>query len=188
MIVQAFNQMPDRKLVVIGEGPDFAKVKAIAGDNITLLGFQSSEVLVDHMQRAKAFVFAAEEDFGIVPVEALSCGTPVIAFNKGGVTETVLDGKHGLLFDEQSKDCLIEAITRFEAQNDFGQFDPATLHARSLEFSTEQFKKQITAFVTELTNDQSASKLKQNHEEEAHLDPVPTRPHQHHDEQLATSN
>ncbi len=188
MIVQAFNQMPDRKLVVIGEGPDFAKVKAIAGDNITLLGFQSSEVLVDHMQRAKAFVFAAEEDFGIVPVEALSCGTPVIAFNKGGVTETVLDGKHGLLFDEQSDQCLIEAITRFEAQNDFGQFDPAALHARSLEFSTEQFKKQITAFVADLTNDQSAANRKSNQKEDATPNSASTQPLQHSIEQLTNNN
>lgn len=89
LIVEAFATMPDKRLVVIGEGPEFEKVKAKAGPNVELLGYQGSEVLRDYMQRARAFVFAAEEDFGIMPVEAQACGTPVIAFGKGGVLETI---------------------------------------------------------------------------------------------------
>ncbi|WP_028988633.1 glycosyltransferase family 4 protein [Thermithiobacillus tepidarius DSM 3134] len=89
VIVEAFATMPDKRLVVIGDGPEFEKVKAKAGPNVELLGYQGSEVLRDYMQRAKAFVFAAEEDFGIMPVEAQACGTPVIAFGKGGALETI---------------------------------------------------------------------------------------------------
>ncbi len=89
LIVEAFSKMPENKLVVIGDGPDFDKVRLKAGGNATLLGYQNSEVLRDYMQRAKAFVLAAEEDFGITPVEAQACGTPVIAFGKGGALETV---------------------------------------------------------------------------------------------------
>ena len=89
LIVEAFSRMPDKKLVVIGDGPDFGKIKSKATNNITLLGYQPFGVLKDYMQKAKAFVFAAEEDFGITPVEAQACGTPVIAFGKGGALETV---------------------------------------------------------------------------------------------------
>ena len=79
-----------------------------------------------------------EEDFGIVPVESLSCGTPVIAYGKGGVTESVIDGKHGVLFEYQHEESLIDAIERFESKSEFGTFVPSDLHARSLEFSSER--------------------------------------------------
>lgn len=84
LIVEAFSALPDRRLVVIGDGPEMAKVRAKAGPNVQLLGYQPFSVLKDHLQRARAFVFAAEEDFGIVPLEAQACGTPVIAYGKGG--------------------------------------------------------------------------------------------------------
>ena len=93
LIIESFNQMPNKKLVVIGDGPDFEKIKAKAGSNIQILGYQPFEILKDYMQRAKAFVFAAEEDFGITPVEAQACGTPVIAFGKGGALETVISNR-----------------------------------------------------------------------------------------------
>jgi len=147
MIVSAFKRMPNRRLVVIGEGPEMEKVKALAGANVTLMGFQESNVLVDHMRRAKALIFAAEEDFGIVPVEALSCGTPVIAYGKGGVTESVIDGKHGVLFDHQTEDSLIDAIERFESKSGFGAFSPVELHERSLEFSNAKFTESIKTTV-----------------------------------------
>lgn len=109
LIVDAFTEMPDKKLVVIGDGPDFRKIKARAGKNVELLGYQAFEVLRDYMQRARAFVFVAKEDFGIDPVEAQACGAPVIAYGKGGVTETVLDidnSEHptGVLFGEQNQE------------------------------------------------------------------------------------
>lgn len=126
LIVESFRSLPDKRLVVIGTGPDMDKVRRVAGPNVDLMGYQSFEVLKDHMQRAKAFIYAAEEDFGIVPVEAQACGTPVIAFGKGGVTETVKSltnsdsGPTGILFNSQDVDSLCEAIKYFEkVQNIF---------------------------------------------------------------------
>src|SRR5690606_4789240 len=80
LIVEAFTDMPDKKLVVIGEGPDMPKLRKLAGQNVKILGYQPRDALREYMRRATAFVFAAEEDFGIAPVEAQACGTPVIAF------------------------------------------------------------------------------------------------------------
>ena len=116
LIVEAFGKMPDKKLIVIGDGPDYEKIKAKVKPNVTLMGYQPFEVLRDHMQRAKAFVFAAEEDFGIAPVEAQACGTPVIAYGKGGVLETVVDGKTGLFFGEQTCESIINSVKAFESQ------------------------------------------------------------------------
>lgn len=113
LIVEAFAAMPDKTLVVIGDGPDFEKIRAKTTPNVRLMGYQPFSVLLDHMQRAKAFVFAAEEDFGIAPVEAQACGTPVIAFGKGGALETVrglgvADSEPtGVFFDEQSVTSII---------------------------------------------------------------------------------
>lgn len=114
LVVEAFNEMSDKKLVVIGDGPDFTKIKAIAKDNITMMGYQPFSVLKEKMQHAKAFVFAAEEDFGITPVEAQACGTPVIAYGKGGVLETVKDNETGMFFLEQNVESIIEAVKKFE--------------------------------------------------------------------------
>ncbi|MCB1907314.1 MAG: glycosyltransferase family 4 protein [Rhodocyclaceae bacterium] len=118
LIIEAFSRMPGRQLVVVGDGPEFERARAAAGPNVRLLGYQGNEALVDHMQRARAFVFAAEEDFGITPVEAQACGTPVIAYGKGGALETVVgDGEHrtGLFFGEQTVDEICRAVERFEA-------------------------------------------------------------------------
>jgi len=93
-------------------------------------------------------IFVAEEDFGIVPVEALSCGTPVIAYGRGGVTESVIDGEHGVLFDEQTPASLIEAIDRFESQSDFGKFDAQTCRDRGLRFSNSKFISSLTESVS----------------------------------------
>lgn len=120
LIVEAFNEMPDRKLVVIGDGPDFKKIQEIAGDNVQLLGYQPDDVLRKYMQHAKAFVFAAEEDFGITPVEAQACGTPVIAYGRGGALETVrgygqgADDATGVFFWEQTVESIKEAVEHFE--------------------------------------------------------------------------
>ena len=120
LIVEAFAKMPERKLVVIGDGPDMRKIRDKATPNIEIMGYQPFSVLQDKMQRAKAFVFAAEEDFGISVVEAQACGTPVIAYGKGGALETVLDGSHarptGLFFDEQTTDCDHRCSGRFRTR------------------------------------------------------------------------
>ena len=150
LIVQAFAQMPDKKLAVIGEGPDFAKIQKFAKPNVTLLGYQPFGVLKDYMQRAKAFVFAAEEDFGIVPVEAQACGTPVIAFGKGGVLETVkgldADSPTGVFYKSQEVPSLIDAVERFEANGE--RFEPAQIRAHALTFNQEHFKENLKRFVT----------------------------------------
>jgi len=104
LIAQAFSKMPDKKLIIVGEGPEEKKIKANSGKNIEFVGYMKSEELSQYMRKAKAFLFAAEEEFGIIVVEALASGTPVIAFNKGGVRETVIADETGVLFDEQSVD------------------------------------------------------------------------------------
>ncbi|HEE1160993.1 TPA: glycosyltransferase family 4 protein, partial [Klebsiella pneumoniae] len=106
LIVEAFSEMPNRKLVVIGDGPEMQKIKSKAKTNIEILGYQPDSVMQEYMRNAKAFVFAAEEDFGIIPVEAQACGTPVIAFGKGGALETIrplgVDKPTGLFFQKQT--------------------------------------------------------------------------------------
>ncbi len=141
LIVRAFNSMPDKRLIVIGDGPEFEKVKALALKNVVVLGFQPTEVLIDHMQRAKAFVFAAEEDFGIAPVEAQACGTPVIAFGKGGALETVADGqgdsvRTGVFFKVQDEGSIVDAVTRFERLD---KIDPYACRANAERFAASEF-------------------------------------------------
>lgn len=145
LIVGAFSEMPDKKLIVIGDGPDFEKIKTKAGSNVTLMGYQPFEVLKDYMQRSHAFVFAAEEDFGITPVEAQACGTPVIAFGKGGALETIADGISGLFFDTQSVESLCEAIERFETMN----FNSTDISSHASKFSEERFLAQMKSFLLE---------------------------------------
>lgn len=145
LIVEAFNTMPDKRLVVIGDGPDFAKVKAKAGPNVKLLGFVDRETLRDHLQRAQAFVFAAEEDFGIAPLEAQAAGTPVIAYGKGGVVETVIPGETGIFFDEQTVESLSRAVQEFEAKK--FSFDPQRLRQNAERFSKARFRREFSDLV-----------------------------------------
>lgn len=146
MIVEAFSKT-DKKLVVIGTGPDMEKIKAKAGKNIELMGYQSDEIMIDMMQKAKAFIFAAEEDFGITPVEAQACGTPVICLGKGGTKETVIDMVSGVHFMEQSVKALLEAVDKFENNSD--SFKPHKIRENALRFSKERFEKEIKEFVEE---------------------------------------
>jgi glycosyltransferase involved in cell wall biosynthesis len=143
LIVQAFAGMPDRRLIVIGDGPEMKKIRRDAAPNVTILGYQSTEVLVDYMQRARAFVFAAEEDFGIVPVEAQACGTPVIAFGVGGATETIRDGATGIFFERQTVESLAKAVHRFEGMT----FDAGACRANAVRFAPERFRQEFSTFV-----------------------------------------
>ncbi|WP_148659724.1 glycosyltransferase, partial [Klebsiella pneumoniae] len=118
LIVEAFSHMPDKKLVVIGDGSEMDKIKSKATKNIEILGYQPNSVMQEHMRQAKAFVFAAEEDFGITPVEAQACGTPVIAFGKGGALETVKSNVTGILFERQEISSIIDAVNKFELNQD----------------------------------------------------------------------
>jgi glycosyltransferase involved in cell wall biosynthesis len=149
LIVKAFSQTPERRLVVIGDGPDMKKIKAVAGDNVTILGHQPFDVLVDHLQRARAFVFAAEEDFGISVVEAQACGTPVVAFGRGGALESVLglprERPTGVFFKEQTAESLLEAVDRFEKYS--GLFDARQCRKNAERFSSERFKTALTSFI-----------------------------------------
>jgi glycosyltransferase involved in cell wall biosynthesis len=143
LIVEAFAKMPQRRLIVIGDGPEMARIRKVAGPNVTLMGFQPNDVLRDHLQRARAFVFAAEEDFGILPVEAQACGTPVIAFGKGGALETVIGADDararaptGLFFGEQNVPAVIDAVERFEET----YVNPADCRAWAESFGIEAFR------------------------------------------------
>jgi glycosyltransferase involved in cell wall biosynthesis len=148
LIAKAFAGMPDRRLVVIGDGPEMKRLRAAAADNITILGHQPFSVLRDYMQRARAFVFAAEEDFGIIPVEAQACGTPVIAFGRGGALETVSSGANGapptgIFFPEQTEEAIIAAVQAFEETS----IDPRDCRRQAEQFSVARFREAMTALL-----------------------------------------
>ncbi|MGF6777421.1 glycosyltransferase family 4 protein [Paraburkholderia sp. GAS334] len=151
LIVEAFAKMPERRLVVIGDGPDMQKIRAKATPNVEILGYQPFAVLHDQMRRAKAFVFAAEEDFGISVVEAQACGTPVIAYGKGGALETVRDiydaRPTGMFFDEQTTDSIIAAVESFDGN--IARFSPADCRANAEQFSAKYFRERFFEHVKE---------------------------------------
>ena len=158
LIVEAFKQMPDKTLIVIGDGPEHKKIKALAGPNVHILGYQSDAVMVDYMRRAKAFVFAAQEDFGILPVEAQACGTPVIAFGRGGARETILDKRTGLLFEEQTTASLLGAIKRFERLRD--KFNSVDIQRHASNFSNERFRMEIKQHIDEQLEERERQKFR----------------------------
>ena len=154
LIVRAFARMPDKQLIVIGDGTEMKKVRAVAGPNVTLLGFQPFAVLKDHLQRARAFVFAAEEDFGIIPVEAQACGTPVIAYGRGGSRETIINEKTGVFFNEQTEDSIVGAVKRFEQVEH--SLSPQGIRQQAEKFSAEAFRtafRQVVEDAYEQKND-----------------------------------
>ena len=137
--------MDDKKLIIIGEGPEEFKIKAKSSKNIEFLGVQPRENLREYMQNAKAFVFAADEDFGIMVIEALSCGTPVIALNKGGTAETMIDNKTGIMFESQDAEQIKAAVLRFEKCS--GNFIPSELNEYAKQFDRKIFEGKIKKFV-----------------------------------------
>lgn len=149
LIVEAFNELKDKKLIVIGDGPDFHKIKKKAGGNVSLLGHCSFKELDSYLKSAKAFVFAAEEDFGIIPVEAQACGTPVIAYGKGGVLETVqgLENNNptGIFFGEQTVSSIVKAIKQFEVE--YCRIKPQACLENAKRFSKDIFISQFHDFV-----------------------------------------
>lgn len=138
LAVEACSRLKKR-LIVIGRGPQEAKLKALAGPTVQFLGWQSNEVIRNHYRRAKALLFPAEEDFGIVPVEAQACGCPVIAFRVGGSSETV---KCGVFFEEQSLDAMIEAIERCESNG----VDTSRARSHALAFSKARYERELFDF------------------------------------------
>lgn len=137
LAVRAFTKM-GRNLVVIGEGKELAALKAIAGPTITFLGRAPFPVLKEKLARCKALIFPGEEDFGLIPVETMASGRPVIAFGSGGALETVVPGLSGVLFHEQTPEAIIEAVHAFEAES--AAFDPAAIREHAARFSTRNFK------------------------------------------------
>ena len=147
LIVEAFSKMPDKKLIVVGSGPDKEKIKSLAGKNIEFTGYLSSDKLNEYMGKAKAFLFAAEEDFGITIVEAQACGTPVIAYKTGGASEIVVDSQTGILFDKQTTDSIVEAVNKFEKK--FDKFNPDVIRKHSEQFSRKNFEASISNYINQ---------------------------------------
>jgi len=154
LIVEAFAGLPQHRLVVVGEGPDLARVQALAANapNIELLGYQEGADLVALMAKARAFVFAAEEDFGITPVEAQACGTPVIAYGAGGAVETVIDDpdplrRTGVLYDAQTVPAIQAAVERFVRLADDSGFDSQVCRFNAERFSLDAFARGLQAAV-----------------------------------------
>lgn len=146
LIVEAFSEMPDRKLVVVGDGPDMDKIKAKAKKNVEIMGHQPDPILKGMYQKARAFVFAAVEDFGIVPIEAMASGTPVIALNRGGAAETVEEGVSGHLFCEQTVAGIKQAVEEFEKMD---AFVPSRIRQEALKFGIERFRSEYRQYVDE---------------------------------------
>ncbi|WP_447883902.1 glycosyltransferase family 4 protein [Serratia fonticola] len=155
LIVEAFSHMPDKKLVVIGDGSEMKKVKSLAGRNVEILGYQDDDTLISYMKDAKAFVFCAEEDFGITPVEAQACGTPIIAFGKGGSLETIIPignrNSTGVFFDSQNVKSIINAVELFEKNQH--EFSPLSCRKNSERFSEQRFRIEMNEYVSNKWNE-----------------------------------
>ncbi len=144
LTIRAFNEL-NLPLVIVGEGPAEKELKKIANKNITFVGHLQAEALADHLKCARAFVFCAEEDFGIVNVEAQACGIPVIALGKGGALETVLKDKTGMFFYKQDVQCIIDTIREFCAKE--ASFDPQVIRANAEQFPRSRFEREFKSFV-----------------------------------------
>ncbi|HTI63710.1 MAG TPA: glycosyltransferase [Gemmatimonadaceae bacterium] len=149
LIARAFAQLPERRLVIAGDGPDAAKVRAAAGPNVELVGRVERDRAKSLLGGARAFLFAAEEDFGIAPVEAQARGVPVIAYGRGGALETVrgLDdhAPTGVFFEQQSEAAIVDAVRRFEAGA--GRIEPMACRANAERFAEHVFRTEFAAFV-----------------------------------------
>jgi glycosyltransferase involved in cell wall biosynthesis len=142
--IEAFNRL-GKKLVIAGDGSEAAKLKRIAGPTITFTGPQTADQLRQLYAGCQALIFPGEEDFGIVPVEAMASGRPVIGYDKGGIRDSVRDGTSGILYPDQSVDSLVAAIARYEGQA--GGFSPAAIAAEAARFSAARFRAEMTALI-----------------------------------------
>lgn len=140
LALEAFNRTGS-KLVVVGDGSELRRLQRLAAPNITFMGRQSADALRDLYARCRALIFPGEEDFGIVPVEAMAAGRPVIAYGKGGVCDSVRDGLGGILFSEQTAECLIAALARFEREE--SRFTQASILAEAARFSASRFRQEF---------------------------------------------
>jgi glycosyltransferase involved in cell wall biosynthesis len=144
VVVEAFNKL-GLPLVVIGEGEQGKYLKKIAKDNVNILGWQDDQTIATYLAKARGFIFPAEDDFGIAPVEAMLNGVPVIALRKGGVLETVKEGITGEFFDAQTAEVLADGVRRFMLNEN--RYDKEVIKKQAQEFSVEQFRKKIGEFI-----------------------------------------
>lgn len=144
LVVRAFSRS-GRHLIVIGDGEQMPLLRKIAGANVTLMGWQPEDVLRDKYARCRALIFPGEEDFGIVPLEAMASGRPVIAYARGGALETVIDGKTGIFFHEQTEDAILNVVARFEGMESV--FFPEEIRRHALKFGRERFRNEIASIV-----------------------------------------
>jgi len=147
LVAEAFRRMPDLELVVAGDGPSAPLVAAAAegAPNITIRGRVSQAELIALLAAARAFVFAAEEDFGIAMVEAQACGTPLIAYGRGGARDIIREGETGLFIDAQTPDAIIAAVREFVARE--AAFTPEACHAQARQFSIPEFRRKLLGIV-----------------------------------------
>ncbi len=146
LLIEAFNQCPDRELYIMGDGNDRQRLRKLAtSPNIHLLGYVDNQTKMEYLATARGFLFAAEEDFGISPVEAMACGVPVIGYGKGGTRDYIIDGLNGIFFYEQTPHALLEAIERFEKMS----FNKQEVINSVSELSKDSFKYQFETFVKE---------------------------------------
>jgi len=144
LAVQLFNKI-GRKLIIIGDGPDREYLERIAGDNIEFLGYKDDDVVKEYMENCRAFIFPGEEDFGIAPVEAMACGKPVLGYFKGGLCETVMEGKTGEFFYEPTVEAMEDGLARLMYNEQFYKADSIRRHAT--QFSREEFEKKMKRVV-----------------------------------------
>jgi glycosyltransferase involved in cell wall biosynthesis len=144
LAIEAANRL-GVKLKIGGRGRDIERLQSLAGENVEFLGFVPDEELPHLMAKAKAFVFPGLEDFGITPVQSQAAGRPVIAFKGGGALDTVLAGKSGEHFAEQTVESLVEVMRDFDAQ----KYDPVWMRQHALKFDTQVFNQQIDAFMAQ---------------------------------------
>ncbi|MDC1109159.1 glycosyltransferase, partial [Flavobacteriaceae bacterium] len=142
LIIEAFNET-DEKLIIIGSGSQERYLKKIASKNIKFIEYSNSSVVYKYVSKAKAFIHAGIEDFGIAPVEAQACGTPVIGIKKGGLKETIIEDKTGVFFEKQEAKAILNAIDRFK----YIQFNPAEIRKNALAYSSSTFETKINNFV-----------------------------------------
>jgi glycosyltransferase involved in cell wall biosynthesis len=146
LVIEAFQKLPDKKLILIGDGYGTKAMKDLLQKtpNVQWLGYKEDKELIQYIQQAKACIFAAKEDFGIMCVEVQACGTPVLALNYGGYKETVIDGKTGYLFNEQDIVSIIQAVNKLDAHP---LTDCVAIRENALRFSVDRFKEEFANYV-----------------------------------------
>jgi glycosyltransferase involved in cell wall biosynthesis len=152
LAIKAFNLLK-KPLTVVGSGSELSRLRKIAGPSITFTGAISDDKLIDHYRHAKAVIFPQEEDYGLIPIEAQACGTPVIAFAKGGALETIVSDKTGLFFQSQSPESLADAVRKFEAMS----FSPSDCFQNALKFNNKTFSSSFKKTVDKLWSDYLAN-------------------------------